>query len=287
MTHLTVNKHNTILFSDNSVFTDNTSKLKKWGVDTMGVSMVAAEDKIYIGCNHSFAARFFKISTANSSSAVLTIKYYAGSTLGWLAVKNLADETSYGGVPFAIDGFISWDLPGDWVKNQVNSLPELAEDSSTGDGYGKYWIEITSSQDLFDGLIDWIGTIWTNEDYLKIRWPEVCHENYLPTGKTNWYELIEMSTKDVADDLNIKNIIDYELQAKDIDELANMTALKTLINILLPFRSSESMREMREQFIELYNRAKTVRLKGIDTNKDEKLDIEEKKVMGNVRIIRS
>ncbi len=286
MSHLTLNEYNTILYSDNDVFTNHSDSMRRWDADNMTGDIVAAEDKIYIGCPHTFAARFVKMSQENDVSGVLTVKYYAGSTNGWRPVKNLADETSYGGVPFSKDGFISWDLPSDWIKCQVNSLPELPYNSPTGDGQGFYWVEITSSQNLNNALIRWLGVIWTSQSFLTERWAEVISDNYLPTGKTDWYEVIEMSTKDVANDLNISNLIDYELQAKDISELANMTALKTLINILLPFRSSETLREMREEFKELYITAKRVRLKSIDMDKDEKISSSEKLPFTNTRIMR-
>ena len=122
---------------------------------------------------------------------------------------------------------------------------------------------------------------------MKVKWPEVDNVAYLPTGKSDWYELIEMSTCDVADDLNINNIIDYELQAKDINELAKLTALKTLVNILIPMRSSETLDKMRQDFKDEYDKLLKKRLKSIDSDQNEKIDDKEARPYDNLRFIRT
>ena len=286
--HLLINRYSRILYNDNGVYTDYSEDMRSWITGSMVTPLTLSEDYIYIGSPYPFASRFVLMDSTklNDVSATLTVEYYYGKSL-WRSVKNFRNESSYGGVPFSRSGFMMWDMPDDWEKNQVNSLPELPYNENSGDGKGYYWIRIKSSATLkVTTALKWLGLIWTSQDYMKVKWPEVDSTNYLPTGKTDWYELIEMSTGDVADDLNIANVIDYELQATDIDEMAKLTALKTMINILIPMTSSETLRMMKNDFELEYQKLLKKRLKGIDQNQDGKVDSDENRPMSNSRIIR-
>ena len=284
--HLLVNKYGKVQYDDNGTFTDESEKITSWTSGVMDSGLVTAEDYIYIGCPHSFASRFFLFEAFNSTASKLNIEYYYGDS-NWRSVKNIEDQTSVAGVTFSKNGFISWDLPTDWIKTQINDLPELPYDVSAADGQGYYWVRIKSTVTLdIATQIKWLGLIWTSEDFLTDRWAEVITDRYLPTGKTDWYEVIEMSTKDVVDDLGISNIIEYELQAKDIDEMAKLTALKTLVNILIPLSGVENLRIMKEEWRTEYNKLLKKRFKGIDTNKNEKIDKKEEGPLTNGRIKR-
>ena len=276
MSHLLVNNYGLTMYK-----TENKSQeLSNWNSDNVNVS----DGYLYIGMPHTFAARFFYMSRVNTISSTMEVEYFKGNST-WSSVKNLADETRSGAITLAKNGFASWDLPNDWVKSQINNLPELDEDSSTGDGYGYYFIRISFTIDI-DVDIDWIGLLWTNEDYMAQRWPEVISSRYFPSGKTDWYELIEVSTGDVAKDLEYGNMIEYELQAKDISQMAELTALKTLINILIPLVANETYRKMKEYFEKLYDIAKKAKIDKIDDNKDEKLDTNENNRFNSFRIVR-
>jgi hypothetical protein len=284
--HLLLNKYNKIFYKGVTDYTDYTDQMRKWSSETMTVPLYLAQDFIYIGCPHSFASRFFVVDTVNAVTGRLTIEYYYGRN-SWRAVKNLIDETSVNGVPFARSGFMTWDLPDDWIKTAINSYPETTYNETQADGLGLYWIRIKSSQTLtITTKLKWLGLIWTDQSYMKIKWPDVDNSRYLPTGKTDWFEMIELSTGDVADDLNIQNIIDYELQAKDIEELSKLTALKTMVNILIPMRSSETLSEMRKDFEAQYSALLKKRLKAIDTDGNETIDKKESLPFDNLRLIR-
>ena len=261
--------------------------MKNWDSDTMLAPLVKDEDLIYIGAPHTFSSRFIKLKVANDVSAILDAEYYSGSTNGWRKFKNFADETRLNGKSLAQDGFIQWDLPTDWVKNQVNSIPELPYDVNSGDGNGYYWMRLKSSAN-FKALteLDWLGMIWSQERLLKSRWQAVLSSKYLPTNQTHWYKEIELATKDVADDLKIQNLIDYEMQCKDYEELSQLATLKTLINILLPLRASDDLNEMRKDFEKLYTTKLSVKIKGIDTDKDEALNETEQQGGVSGRIMR-
>lgn len=285
--HLLLNKYNKIFYCDNGVFTDYTDQMRKWTSDTMTIPLTLNEDYIYIGCPHSFSSRFFLIDTVNAIASKLTIEYYYGNS-NWRSVKNITDETSIGGVAFAKTGFISWDLPEDWIRTQVNSYPELPYGTNSRDDLGYFWIRIKASSTLTaTAKTKWIGLIWTSQEYMKVKWPEVDNVAYLPSGKSDWYELIEMSTGDVADDLNINNIADYELQAKDINEMAKLTALKTLVNILIPMRSSDTLDKMRQDFKEEYDKLLKKRFRSIDQDQNEKIDSKESQPYDNLRLVRN
>ncbi len=274
MGHLLLNDHNKVRYDS----TDYSQAMKSWD----GSTMVVTDQSIYIGAPHTFASRFFFMNAANTTASVMSVSYFAGSST-WNNVLNLADETRVGTAPLGKNGFVSWDLPDDWIKSQVDSVPELS--GSIGDGYGYYWIKIDFSIAI-NATVEWLGMIWTNEEYMSTRWPEVTSARFLPEGKTNWYELIEMTTSDVGRELEYDNILEYEMQAKDIGQLADLTALKCLINILTPLISNSQFREMREEFQKLYNTAKKARIRSVDKNKNEKIEKAEVESSNSFRMVR-
>ncbi len=289
--HVTVNRYNRIKYDNNGVFSDFTEELTEWGAQSAVVQLVLDEDFLYIGAPHSFASRFFKVDTVNDQVASLSAEYFSNNEDSFQPLKNFQDETRIGAIPFARDGYMTWDIPEDWISTQVDGFPELPTGQTNAKSHPRslFWIRIKSSASL-NALtsLRWLGMIWTSQEHLLARWAAVLNSKYLPDGQTDWYPLIEISTRDVYEDLELQNIIDYELQAKDIDELANMTGLKTLVNILLPMRSNEDLSRMREDWNELYIKAVRKRLKSNDRNQDEKLSEDEKKTtVSQTRIIRA
>ncbi len=272
--HLLLNDYNKVIYKT----VDYSKEMKTWNGDNMTVT----DGAIYIGAPHTFASRFMFFNTVNAISSAMSVKYYTGDST-WESVLNLADETRIGAVTGAQHGFISWDLPEDWEKCQIEGLPQIS--GVTGDGYGYYYIKIEFSITI-NAVVEWLGMLWTNENYMATRWPEVVSGRFLPTGKTNWYELIEMTTSDVGRELEYDNIIAYELQAKDVGQIADLTALKCLINILTPLISNVQYREMREEFQQLYNTAKKARIRKIDANMDEKIEKKEIVTPNSFRMVR-
>jgi hypothetical protein len=287
--NLLINQYNRILYDDNSTFAEHSEAMRTWRSLTMGAVLTLNEDYIYVGCPHTFASRFICMDgvNINSISAALTVEYYYGKDR-WRSVKNFRDETRSGNATLGKSGFIMWDLPTDWVANQVNSVPELPYGTNPADTQGYYWIRIKSSATLSAGTaIKWLGVLWTHQDYLAARWPEVATDTYLPDNESDWYPTIEIATGDVADDLNINNIIDYELQVKDISDMAKLTALKALDIILTPLTASETLSKMKDDFKKHYDKLLGKRLKGIDLDGDETLRHEENKPLVNSRIRRA
>lgn len=274
--HLLLNEYNKIIYKT----IDSSFAMKKWNSDYITIT----DGYIYVGAPHSFASRFFKIQTGNEIASSMTVEFFKGDDT-WESVKNLADETKDGLAPLGKDGFISWDLPTKWIKTQIEGIPELKPDVTAADGEGYYYIRIGFSTPI-SAIVEWLGMLWTNQEYMTVRWPEVTKERFLPSNKTHWYELIEMTTGDVGRDLERSNIIEYELQAKDIGELADLTALKCLINILTPLVSNEKYREMREEFRELYNIAKKANIRKIDLNKNETIEKDEEEIPNSFRMVR-
>jgi len=284
--HLLLNRYNRILYYNGAVYSEYSDEMRSWSWGTMLAKFISGVDYLYIGTDHTFSSRFFHVGVVNSVTSALSVEYFIGKNT-WSSVRNLRNETSVAGVPFARSGFITWDLPKDWMKTQINNVPDLEPNETSADGKGLFWIRIKSSVSLsVTTSLKWIGLLWTSQDYMKVKWPEVDSPAYLPTGKTDWYELIEMSTGDVFDDLNLNNVLNYELQAKDIDEMAKLTALKTMINILIPMTHSETLMKMKADFEADYTKLLRKRISSIDQNEDEVLSNEEKQPLSNSRLFR-
>jgi len=82
-------------------------------------------DEAYLGKNTKFK-EFYSDLAVNGSYTGLAVKYWNGTA--WAAVSNLAGA----GAGFDADGKVQFDLPGDWVKKEVN-------------GVSAYFLQITAT----------------------------------------------------------------------------------------------------------------------------------------------
>ena len=120
------------LADDGGSFTVETRNANSPDTDDMTLlpSNPSANDAYYFGAAETFGKLKIDVSTVVSSGTLLAWEYWNGSS--WQAVSNglitLPDGTTKGILAAYIDlgeAIYSWDIPGDWAKNSVNSIGPL------------------------------------------------------------------------------------------------------------------------------------------------------------------
>ena len=102
----------TVLLDDNGVFTDYTIEAASYLRDDISVSLVSAEDYIYVGYKKPINSLYIDLSTVAAQGAI-NVEYYNGS---WTSVSGLFDDSR----GFSRNGFISWNR--DLVNDQETTV---------------------------------------------------------------------------------------------------------------------------------------------------------------------
>lgn len=208
-----------VLFSDNGVLSDISTELDDYKNGSKSLSIVAAEDAIYIGAYYPFNAKFFKIDSRNDvvgppavvySPMIPVIKYWSGSN-GWKSAVEVIDETN----GLKQSGFISWTPNKDfsWSREDSNDVAELSSKTI----YDLFWIKLTFS---VDGTVNfkWVGEMFSNDSHLGAEFPDLLRSQTLTSfesGKTDWEHQHVIAAKVIIDDLKTKKIISHKEQILD------------------------------------------------------------------------
>ena len=132
---------NRILLNKNSTLTDYSNELNNYHSNTSIIFLEKDTDYLYVGQPFPFNHLYFKINTANTTSAVFTIDVWDGTE--WQSTVEVNDETN----SFFNSGFITWvtDKNEGWACD--DTVDESGAEEIDGFGtsnviYDKYWIRI-------------------------------------------------------------------------------------------------------------------------------------------------
>ncbi len=143
----------TVFHDDDSVFTEYTKEASNYLRDPITISLVAAEDYIYIGYDKPISAVYIDFTTVGSNAS-LTVEYYNGTT--FTSIDNLDDDTK----GFSRNGFIQWS------RNQE------AEESTEVNSATKYWYRIKPSinQSI---VMTGISIVFNDLQDLKVEYEDI------------------------------------------------------------------------------------------------------------------
>lgn len=226
-----------ILYSDNGVLTDLSSKLDDYNSGSETLTINAAQDAIFIGAYYPFNSKFFKITDRVDDPDALpapivydpmnpTIEYWTGSN-GWESAVEIIDETN----GFKNSGFLSFvpNKNNSWSREDSTEIPELLGKTI----YDLFWMKLTFSDDG-DLELKWIGELFSNDNDLGSEFPDLLRSQTLDsfkTGKTSWEEQHIIAAKVLVDDLKSRKIISFKEQILDRKEftLASVQKCASLI----------------------------------------------------------
>jgi hypothetical protein len=154
----------TVLHDDNSVFAEYTKQAVDYTRDPFTLSLVSAEDYLYIGYSKPFNACFVSLETANTNPNELTAEYNDGTT--WVSL-DLHDETN----GLVRSGFITWD------KTNMKS--------ATVDSKAAYYIRIKPSADHSATTVRGLNLVFSDDSSMKTEFFEIDDASLLPSGENS------------------------------------------------------------------------------------------------------
>ena len=113
---------------DGGVFVDVTTDLNDAGADDVLIypAVEAIGDAFYMGDDELFGGVNVNMGVVGVGvTAIQAWEYWNGAA--WTALLSMIDGTVGGGDTFGADGILTFAIPSDWVKNEV-------------DGNNKYWV---------------------------------------------------------------------------------------------------------------------------------------------------
>lgn len=269
---------NRIFFSDNGTLTDYSTALDDYHAGDMTVSVVAAEDAIYIGSWFPFNSIYFKMgSTVNANASVMSVDYWVNSE--WIDAVELIDETSSGGATLAQSGHITFvtDKNSNWTRESTNASGESITGLTDVVVYDRYWIKINFSADLTANMIvDWAGALFSNDNDLGTEHPNLLRSNVLTrfeAGKTTWEEQHVLAAKKIIDYFKSKNVIcdgGQLLQRRDMTDASVAKVAEIAYNGLGESKADEKEDAQKEFHIRV-NRA----MPKVDHNLNARTDVNE------------
>jgi hypothetical protein len=106
-------------------------------VTLSSLDTAAEEDFLYVGATLPFRGVKVDVTATNSTSSVLTVKYWNGSA--WADISD-TDGTISGGATFAQDGNVTWTVPAAWTTTSLVAAGDAS--SAVGPYLGQgdiYW----------------------------------------------------------------------------------------------------------------------------------------------------
>ena len=269
----------TVLHDDNSSFTDHSPALIDYSRGTASFTFITAEDSIYIGFEKPINVFYVELSTANTNSTTLTLKYYNGTA--FTGVDGLFDDSE----ALTRSGFVRWD------RNQTD------EAATTINSTELFWYKIDLAVDSSAIVIQGLNLVFSDDQDLKRELFE--QDKFRPLGESSHIlshvaardEIIQELRTDgrYKEDLNtgrLKDITVFDLL--DISQVKLASTYLTLAKIMIA--ASDSVDDLYMQkhslYRSVYNKAMKTMYINIDSDNDGISDTEEELVDNSARMIR-
>lgn len=124
-----------------AAFTDYTTAANDTNEEDITLATVfgtPASDVLYVGADYEFSGLFLSLlDSLNAQTATLTIKYWDGGA--WTSAS-ATDGTSASGKTLAKSGRVTWTLPSNWERRDVNDTGALW-----------FWVQVIVSATLTAG----------------------------------------------------------------------------------------------------------------------------------------
>lgn len=271
----------TIKYSDNGVFTDYSSELENFLRDSATITMVSGEDVIYVGYYKPVNEFYVAMSTKNTESINLSVKYYNGSS--YTAVTNLHDGTNN----LLRDGFIKFD----------NNIDD--QELSTVDSVELYWYEISADADTSAMVITGINQLFSDDLDIEEDEPGIIASAYYPDTYTSYLLYHQSVRNDIVQHLrneghrkyndgvtDWKNINQFDIH--DREELRTASKYKVLGKIYFNLSDSPDDKYFQKYLVyeKMANEALNLFFLSLDSDDDGKEDDFERVALKFGRIIR-
>lgn len=266
-------KDNRIIYDDNGTKVDYSLELNKIQELTLSKTLVALEDKIYIGSSFPFNSRFFNVSTVNTNASVVTVKVYDGSA--WTAVADKLDGTSLSGASMGKSGILQFTPSNSVSWPRVSNSADITE-LSDFTIYNMYWLELSFSANFSATVFNYIGHKFCDDEQLYSFYPELGRtevKSGFETGKTTWIEQEVAASDVIISDLIKKGRIVGPSQILNWEKFTIPCIHQTAS---LVFRAmGDDWKDQFAQAIKDYKEAIEMSVLDIDWDNDGRLDLGE------------
>lgn len=202
---------NRVIISKNGTLTDLTPLLSDPYQGKYSATIVAAQDKLYIGSDLPFSHRFFVVPPAqrNSIAGSVSVKIWDGSA--WTSAVDVQDSTQLeSGVPFSQSGLIRF-RPA--VDSGWATIPDPADVAalSTLKIYDYYWAELTfSAAFVFD--LEYVGFAFAKDTDLTTYYRDLLRADVRKAfnnnvAMDNWDKVHAVAAEEVIRDLRQEDVI--------------------------------------------------------------------------------
>lgn len=154
----------TVLHDDNGSFTDHTNDAADLTRDNFSMTLVAAEDYLYVGFFKPFGTLFAALTTPNTNANEFSAEIWDGSS--WASVA-LTDESK----GFTRSGYMFWERA---------SMASTTVDSKTA-----YWLRLKPDADHTATTLRGINLIFADDAALKEEFFEIDNSSLYPTGESS------------------------------------------------------------------------------------------------------
>lgn len=264
-----------VIFSDNGTLNDLSRSLGDLFAATESLTIVAADDKLYLGSDQPFNHRFIQVTTANTNASVASVEIWNGSE--WKSAVDIIDGTSVGGKTLAQSGIIQW-------TTNRNEGWEREADSNDVTGlsgtrvYEMFWVRLTFSANTSATVLSYLGHRFSDDSLLGGYYPDLVRTKLIAsfaTGKTNWLEQHVLAAEELIRDLRKRRYVVSGSQVFDW-ELFSVPAMHKCAHIIMSGLGSDfTDRAIEAQ--EAYQNELENTMAGIDRNRDGRLSTEERK----------
>lgn len=258
-----------VLHDDNGVFVDHSNSAADYLRDTFSVSMVAAEDYLYVGFYKPVSSVFAQMNTPNTTGSVVTVEAWDGAA--WAEVDS-QDES----LGFSRSGFISWDR-SDLTSSAVN-------------GSTQYWVRMKVDIDTDALVFAGLNLILSDDQMLTREFPSILDPRLLTNGQTSHIIPHVASRNEIVQTLRNEGYIKYDSNSEresitqwdllDIFEIREAATYKALSKIF--FVLSDDVEDQwwsrHLHFEKLYLKAFAAGKLSIDTNDNGEDESSEKLV---------
>lgn len=230
-------------------------------------------DSFYVGFEHRFASRYFKMETANTNAATLSVEYWDGSA--WQAVEDLIDQTN----GMTQSGFIGWQNLKDWKSNELTPV----------DDKKLYWVRIQTDTTFSAGTeLEAVVNLFSDDNDLRGYYPEIANDTrFFPSGRTDFLEQHRLAKEDVIRRLMQRNTIKHEGQIIDINAVNAAAVHACAYNILAPIATSEAMIQLRDQAKQRFDEEISELSLKVDTDDDGTLsEVERREDVTQIKVVR-
>jgi hypothetical protein len=181
-----------VIYGDDGTLIDLTKELNNAFSGEKALSVIAAEDYLYIGGDLPFNHRYIVVDSTNKNSLTssLGVEIYDGSN--WNAAVDVIDYTaSSGGASLNQSGWIRWTLDRNKAWGQESTTEDITALSDLK-VYDFYWLRLKWDSDLTPNTtLKYVGHKFADDEALYAEYPDLNNSDLLAaweTGKSDWEE---------------------------------------------------------------------------------------------------